>query len=151
MHYHTLGLNSVTEPRYGYLPLKSIPKRERSKCWQKGKLLVIRMLALCGNGELSVTQKAFSKTLLGHEDFLREKWIRQRVRVCHLPRCVQACQFIVIFHQILFCSHSLFVRSLKEKLGKRSGHQLMAYSSFLVFWSIERTKRLGKVLCDRKT
>ena len=89
MHYHTLRLNSVTEPRYGYLPLKSIPKRERSKCWQKGKLLVIRMLALCGKGELSVTQKAFSKTLLGHKDFfLREKWTRQRVRVCHLPLCV---------------------------------------------------------------
>ena len=42
------------------------------------------------------------------------------------------------------------MRILREKLGKRYGHLLITFSSFLLLWSMERTNRLGKVLCDQK-
>ena len=42
------------------------------------------------------------------------------------------------------------MRLLKGKLGKRSGHLLILYSSFVLLWSMERTNRLGKILCDQK-
>lgn len=40
--------------------------------------------------------------------------------------------------------------SLKGKLGKRSGHSLITYSSFLLLWSTEGIDRLGKISCDQK-
>ena len=48
-------------------------------------------------------------------------------------------------------SRSLFGRLLKGKPGKRSGHLLITDSSFLRLWSMGRTDKLGKVLCDLKT
>lgn len=39
--------------------------------------------------------------------------------------------------------------SLKGKLGKKSSHSLITYSSFLL-WSKDRINRLGKALCDQK-
>ena len=40
--------------------------------------------------------------------------------------------------------------TLKGKLGKRSGHLLITYSSFLLLSLMERTNKLGKLLCDQK-
>ena len=37
-----------------------------------------------------------------------------------------------------------------RKPGKRSGHLLIIYSSFLLLWSMERTNWLSKVLRDQK-
>ena len=50
---------------------------------------------------------------------------------------------------MLSCSPSWFVRLLKGKLGKRSGHLV----NYLVFISTTLTygkNRLGRVLCDQK-
>ena len=40
--------------------------------------------------------------------------------------------------------------TLKGKLGKRAGHLLITYSSFLLLSSMERTNKWGKLLCDQK-
>ena len=52
----------------------------------------------------------------------------------------------ILFTQSAY-SGFFFMWLLKGKLGKRSGHLLITYSSFL-FWFIERTNKLGKLLCD---
>ena len=48
------------------------------------------------------------------------------------------------------CVHSLFMKYLKGKLEKRSGHLLITYSLFLLLWSIDRTNRLNTLLYDEK-
>ena len=45
---------------------------------------------------------------------------------------------------------TLFTRLLKGKLGKRSGHVLITYSSYLLLLSVERASKLGKVLCGQE-
>ena len=71
-------------------------------------------------------------------------------RGCRHPRRVQTCPLLVIFFQML-SSHSLFRRLLWGKPGKRPGHLLTMYSSFLLLWSMERIDKLGKQVCDLKT
>lgn len=51
---------------------------------------------------------------------------------------------------MLSCSHSLFKRSVKGKLGRRSGDVLITYSSLPFLWSMERNNKLDKVVCDQK-
>ena len=47
-----------------------------------------------------------------------------------VPAYVQACRLLLSFLQMLSCSHGLFMRLLKGRLGKRSGPLLMTCSSF---------------------
>ena len=69
---NTLSLNQVQL----FTTQKLILERERERrqtCGQKGKLLLIRMPAIWGDGELSVPQNLPPKSLLSHVSFLREK------------------------------------------------------------------------------
>ena len=62
--------------------------------------------------------------------------------------CVGLCTVLwhlVTFLSILSFSHSLFMRLVKGELGEISGHLLIT----LLRWFTERTKRLGKILCDQ--
>lgn len=67
----------------------------------------------------------------------------------HLPYCSEFLTPYALSYK-LSCSYSLFMILLKGNLGKRSGHLLITYSSFLFLWCQERTDKLGKVLCDQK-
>ena len=79
-----------------------------------------------------VPPKPTLKIVLGHEPFKgkRGSHLSQSLRQGPGPsppatHCMQASQLLVIFLQTL-CSHSLFTRLLKGKLGKRSGHLLIS-------------------------
>ena len=72
---------------------------------------------------------------------------------CHPPLHAGSWAFCdLALRSILFTvwSHRLFMRLLKGKREKRSGHLLVTYSSSLLLWSMERTNKLGKVLCTQK-
>ena len=56
----------------------------------------------------------------------------------------------ILHNSCLYTSKMSRSWKVREDWGKRSGHLLITYSSFLVFWSTERINRWGKILCDQK-
>ena len=62
---------NVTELRSGCSRLKK--RCLRGSCWEKGKLLLIRMPATWGDGGLGVPKIPTPKILLSHENFQGKK------------------------------------------------------------------------------
>ena len=128
---------------------KSVPKGqvlvERKVAFNPKAINLGRRWTQCPQNHLQRFCSAM-KVFKGKKGSNFSESLRREVRSVVIPRCMQACQLLVIFLHILSCSHTLFARLLKGKLGKRSGHLLITCSLFLL-WSTERNKRLGKVLC----
>lgn len=61
----------------------------------------------------------------------------------HLPYCSEFLTPYALSYK-LSCSYSLFMILLKGNLGKRSGHLLITYSSFLFLWSMQETTSQAK-------
>lgn len=115
------------------------------------KFLLIRMLAIWGGGGLGSPQNPISEDCAWPWKLLKGKGkpcqliIERRGQSCCHPYCVKSCWFVIFFSCYLvhtFCSWRL----LKEKLGKRSGHLWITYSSLLLPWSMERTEKLAEGL-----
>ena len=83
--------------------------------------------------------------------FLPEKFHGPRSLVgCSPLGCRVGHDWAISLHFFTSCSHSLFMRLLKGKSGKKIDHLLITYSSFLLLWSKGKVNKLGKVFCDQK-
>ena len=109
---------------------KSVLERG-GRCWQKGKLPLIRMRAVWADGGLIVLAKTGSKDSAQLWKFLKGKGKSSHLII----EMGGQCHFHHLPHAGLLTScdpsrdaclvHSLFVRLLKGKPGKRSGHLLI--------------------------
>ena len=114
------------------------------------------MPALWADGGLSVPQKPPPKILPGLEIFKGKQGrnlsssLRWGSGLPSSPSCAGlSTPGDLLLNPIFF---TYFVQEITVgKLGKRPGHLLTTYSSFLLLWSMERTDKLGKLLCDLKT
>ena len=93
-----------------------------------------------------LAMKAF-KRKEGHD--LVNHWDRQSESLPSPTMCRLVIPPDLSLDAILF-TQCVLARLLKGKLGKRSGHLFITYSSFLLLWSMERANRLGEVWCDQK-
>ena len=131
-------------------------------------MLVERKIALNQNADnpgrwwTQYLPRPFLKVLLGHE-FLKGK--KEAILANHWDRRSELLPFPTVCRLVFRLVFRLIkclwlsldavlstksVRLLKGKIGKRSGYLLVTYSSFLLLWSMERTNKLGKVLCTQK-
>ena len=112
---------------------------ERGKGWQRGKLLLIRMLAIWGDGVLIVSPKAPLKILLSHESFRGNQWsgftwsLRWGSGSSPSPLCADCCAGLLACYFPLFAI--LFMQFVCEIIDGEAKEEIWSPVSYLVFTS----------------